>query len=87
MVVATSSISICVKDEPVVSSLDPCKFQDAAVQTDFNGEKLPDGFVPYTKHRFLALLLHLPFVYTTVAAFDTAAAESLVCTCAMSFSD
>jgi hypothetical protein len=56
VVVATSGISIGVEHEPVVSSFKVSKFQDAGVQTEFDGEKLPDGFVPYTKHRFLLLL-------------------------------
>ncbi len=68
VVVATSGVSIGVKDEHDFSSPGDCRFQDAGVQTDFDGEKLPDGFVPYTKHRFLALLpfFCLHFVQSTV---------------------
>ncbi len=67
-VVATSSILVGLHDESCISSSEVCKFQDVGVQTDFDGEKLPEGFVPYTKHRFVVifmhfLLLHFVFLY------------------------
>ncbi len=57
-VVATSSISVGLHVESCISSSEDCKFQDAGVQTDFDGEKLPEGFVPYTKHRFSVVVMH-----------------------------
>jgi len=45
-----------------VSSSAASQFHDAGVQTDFDGEKLPEGFVPYTQHRCYPLLTPLqPF--------------------------
>jgi hypothetical protein len=45
-----------------VSASAASQFHDAGVQTDFDGEKLPEGFVPYTQHRCYPLLTPLqPF--------------------------
>ncbi len=76
-VIAPSSISIGVQDENCVSPSQPSKFHDAAVQTDFDGEKLPDGFVPYTQHRCHDLVMRLCVFCVSAVTSDAFPAESL----------
>jgi hypothetical protein len=52
--VAPSNVSVGVQDGASSPPAKASKFSDAGVQTDFDGEKLPEGFVPYTKHRSVA---------------------------------
>ena len=83
-VVATHSVLVGVNDESCISSPEDGKFHDVGVQTDFAGEKLPEGFVPYTKHRSLALLEF--FLFVAICAYrssiNSAPVENLGFTCA-----
>ena len=75
-VIVPSTIAIGVQDENCVSPSQLSKFHDAAVQTDFDGEKLPDGFVPYTQHRFHDLVMHICVFCVSAMTSDAFPVES-----------
>ena len=68
--VALSNVSVGVQDGASSPPAESSKFSDAGVQTDFDGEKLPEGFVPYTKHR-LVPLLRVAFVFLHAASGES----------------